>query len=139
MMFYPTHQGEADTSRSRKRERSPRHQETTPIRSPRRVNTSRDDPVLSQRQTKAYVRRSQHVGEQILHASHRPMPEHTMCQISFSKEDAFIFNHPHSDALVITAPIATIKVHRIMVDIWDYASIMYLSIFRKMKIDIKEV
>ncbi|CAA0806970.1 Unknown protein [Striga hermonthica] len=96
-------------------------------------------PVSSQIQTKAYARRAQYAGERVLHASHRPIPEHATSRITFSDEDAFLFDHPHSDALVITDPIATIKVHRIMVDTGAYASIMYLSTFKKMKIDIKEV
>ncbi|CAA0843081.1 Unknown protein, partial [Striga hermonthica] len=53
--------------------------------------------------------------------------------------DAFLFDHPHSDALVITAPIMAIKIDRIMVNTGAYASILYYSTFKKMGIERKEV
>ncbi|CAA0836846.1 Unknown protein [Striga hermonthica] len=74
-----------------------------------------------------------------MHAGSRPAAEPTPNKISFTDEDAFLFNHPHSDALVITAPITAIKIHRIMVDTGAYASILYYNTFKKMGIDRKEV
>ncbi|CAA0808213.1 Unknown protein [Striga hermonthica] len=74
-----------------------------------------------------------------MHTGSRPTVEPTPNKISFTDEDAFLFDHPHSNALVITAPIMAIKIHHIMVDTGAYASILYYRIFKKMEIDRKEM
>ncbi|CAA0843371.1 Unknown protein, partial [Striga hermonthica] len=57
------------------------------------------------------------------------------CPITFSTEDANLFAHPHSDALVITVPICGIPVHRVMVDTGAYSSILMLRTFDKLGLD----
>ncbi|CAA0826502.1 Unknown protein, partial [Striga hermonthica] len=57
------------------------------------------------------------------------------CPITFSIEDANLFAHPHSDALIITAPIGGIPVHRILVDTGAYSSILMLRTFKKLGLD----
>ncbi|CAA0829991.1 Unknown protein, partial [Striga hermonthica] len=61
------------------------------------------------------------------------------CPITFTLEDANLFDHSHSDALIITAPICGIPVHRIMVDTGAYTSILMLKAFNKLRIDPSEV
>ncbi|CAA0843088.1 Unknown protein [Striga hermonthica] len=135
----PAHQNEAGTSRDRKRNRSPPSGADQVYLSPQRVNTSRGEPLLSRRQTKAYARQAYYAGQRVMHAGSRPAPEPTPNKISFTDEDAFLFDHPHSDALVITTPIMAIKIHCIMVDTGAYASILYYNTFKKMGIDAKDV
>ncbi|CAA0810440.1 Unknown protein, partial [Striga hermonthica] len=55
--------------------------------------------------------------------------------ISSVPPDANHFAHPHSYALVITVPICGIPVHRVMVDIGAYSSILMLKAFDKMGLD----
>ncbi|CAA0820520.1 Unknown protein [Striga hermonthica] len=139
LTFSPVHQGGPGTSARRKRDRSPRPGTEQTDFLPRRVNTSRGESLVSRRQTKAYARQAYYAGQRVMHAGSRPASEPTPNKISFTDEDAFLFDHPHSDALVITAPIMAIKIHRIMVDTGAYASILYYSTFKKMGIDRKEV
>ncbi|CAA0818773.1 Unknown protein, partial [Striga hermonthica] len=139
LTFNPAYQGEAGTSRGQKRNRSPSSGADQTYSPPWRVNTSRAESLLSRRQTKAYARQAYHAGQRVMHAGSRPAPEPTPNKISFTDEDAFLFDHPHSDALVITAPIMAIKIHRIMVDTGAYASILYYNTFKKMGIDSKDV
>ncbi|CAA0809153.1 Unknown protein [Striga hermonthica] len=139
LMFNSAHQGESGTSVGRKRDRSPRPSTDQADFSPRRVNISRGESLLSRRLTKAYARQAYYFGQRVMHAGSRPAAEPTPNKISFTDEDAFLFDHPHSDTLVITAPIMAIKIHRIMVDTGAYASILYYSTFKEMGIDRKEV
>ncbi|CAA0831269.1 Unknown protein [Striga hermonthica] len=139
LTFSPAHQGEADTSRSRKRERSPPPGTDQTINSPWCVSTSQGDSLLSRRQIKAYARQAYYVGQRVLHASSRPALEPMPNKISFTDEDAFLFDHPHSDAMVITTSIMAIKIQRIMVDTGAYASILFYNTFKKMGIDKKDV
>ncbi|CAA0813340.1 Unknown protein, partial [Striga hermonthica] len=120
--------GETSASGGRKRTASRRDEEHSvhiPIRRsgpPTRVNTSRESSSVSRSQ--AEVNR------------HVPMPTNL---IMFSDEDSLPFDNPHSDALVITAPIFRIPVHRIMVDTGAYSSILYWTAFLKMGIDRSEL
>ncbi|CAA0827976.1 Unknown protein [Striga hermonthica] len=139
LMFDPAHQGEPDTSVERKRDRSPQSSTDLTDFPPRRVNTSRGESLFSRRQTKAYARQAYYAGQRVMHAGSRPAAEPTPNKISFIDEDAFLFDHPHSDALVMTTPIMAIKIHRIMVETGAYASILYYNTFKKMGIDRKEV
>ncbi|CAA0841710.1 Unknown protein [Striga hermonthica] len=109
MTFSPTHQGEAGTSRGLKRDRSLQQGVDQTTYPPRRVNTSRGDSLLSRRQTKAYACKAYYVGQRVQHAGSRPTTKLTTNKISFTNEDAFLFDHPHSDAFVITTPIMEIK------------------------------
>ncbi|CAA0819345.1 Unknown protein [Striga hermonthica] len=139
MMFSLAHQSEADTSVGRKRDQSPQPGTDQTDYPPRRVNTSRGESLLSRRQIKSYARQSYYAGKRVMHAGSRPTVEPTPNKISFTDEDAFLFDYTHSDALVITTPIKAIKIHHIMVDTGAYASILYYSTFKKMGIDRKEV
>ncbi|CAA0842040.1 Unknown protein [Striga hermonthica] len=137
--------GETSVSGGRKRTTSRRDEEYLvhiPIRRsgpPTRVNTSRESSSVSRRQVKAYVRKAYSTGHQVSRAEvnrHIPMPTNL---IMFSDEDSLPFDNPHSDALVITAPIFRIPVHRIMVDTGAYSSILYWTTFLKMGIDQSEL
>ncbi|CAA0833865.1 Unknown protein, partial [Striga hermonthica] len=100
LTFYPAHQSEAGTSRGQKRDRPPPSEAGRAYTPPRRVNTSRAKSLSSKRQAKAYARRAYHAGQRLMHAGSRPAPEPTPNKISFTDEDAFLFDHPHSDALL---------------------------------------
>ncbi|CAA0841997.1 Unknown protein, partial [Striga hermonthica] len=104
-----------------------------------RVNTNLDAPTSSRRQAKAYARRAYNSGKQVMTSDHRETINARTCPITFTLEDASLFDHPHSDALIITAPICGISVHRIMVDTGAYTSILMLKAFNKLRIDPSEV
>ncbi|CAA0808967.1 Unknown protein [Striga hermonthica] len=122
--------------------RDEEHSVHIPIRRntpPTRVNTSRESSNVSRRHAKAYVRRAYNTGHQVSRAEvrqHMPMPTNL---IMFLDEKSFPFDNPHSHALLITAPIFRISVHRIMVDTGAYSRILYLTKFLKMGIDISEL
>ncbi|CAA0841500.1 Unknown protein, partial [Striga hermonthica] len=137
--------GETSASGGRKRTVSRRDEEHSvhiPIRRsgpPTRVNTSRESSSVSRRQVKPYVQKAYSTGHQVSRAEvnrHIPMPTNL---IMFSDKDSLPFDNPHSDALVITAPIFRIPVHRIMVDTGAYSSILYWTAFLKMGIDQSEL
>ncbi|CAA0834984.1 Unknown protein, partial [Striga hermonthica] len=104
-----------------------------------RVNTNRDTPTSSRRQAKAYARKAYNSGKQVMTSDLRETINARTCLITFTLEDASLFVHPHSDALIITAPICGIPVHRIMVDTGAYTSILMLKAFNKLGIDPAEV
>ncbi|CAA0830896.1 Unknown protein, partial [Striga hermonthica] len=104
-----------------------------------RVNTNRDTSTSSRRQAKAYARRAYNSGKQVMTSDLRETINARTCPITFTLEDASLFDHPHSDALIITAPICGIPVHRIMVDIGAYTSILMLKAFNKLAINPSEV
>ncbi|CAA0842795.1 Unknown protein, partial [Striga hermonthica] len=100
-----------------------------------RVNTNRDTPTSSPRQAKPYARRAYNSGKQVMTSDLRETINARTCPITFTLKDASLFDHPHSDALIITAPICGIPVHRIMVDTGAYTSILMLKAFNKLGID----
>ncbi|CAA0813957.1 Unknown protein, partial [Striga hermonthica] len=104
-----------------------------------RVNTNRDTPTSSRRQAKAYARKAYNSGKQVMTSDIRETINARTCPITFTLEDASLFDHPHSEALIITAPICGIPVHRIMVDTGAYTSILMLKAFNKLGIDPAEV
>ncbi|CAA0840982.1 Unknown protein, partial [Striga hermonthica] len=129
--------------RGREADAQPRSSQTPPTSgrsSPiPRVNTNRDTPTSSRRQAKAYARKAYNSGKQVMTSDLRETINARTCPITFTLEDASLFDHPHSDALIITAPICGIPVHRIMVDTGAYTSILMLKAFNKLGIDPAEV
>ncbi|CAA0828590.1 Unknown protein, partial [Striga hermonthica] len=128
--------------RGREADAQPRPSQT-PLTSGRsslipRVNTNRDTPTSSRRQAKAYTRKAYNSGKQVMTSDLRETINARTCPITFTLEDASLFD-PHSDALIITAPICGIPVHRIMVDTGAYTSILMLKAFNKLGIDPAEV
>ncbi|CAA0841295.1 Unknown protein, partial [Striga hermonthica] len=93
------------------------------------------EDTLSRRQIKAYARQAYNSGKQVYTTDLRDILNNRNCPITFNMEDANHFAHPHSDALVITVPICGIPVHRVMVDMGAYSSILMLKAFDKMGLD----
>ena len=54
--------------------------------------------------------------------------------IVFTKADARWVNHPHVDALVITARVANSNVHRLLVDDGNTVDIIYLDAYKWMSL-----
>ena len=54
--------------------------------------------------------------------------------IVFTKADARWVHHPHADALVITAQIANINVHRLILDDGSTMDILYLDAYKRMRL-----
>ncbi|CAA0839572.1 Unknown protein, partial [Striga hermonthica] len=106
---------------------------------PGNINTNRDALTSSRRQAKAYARRAYNSRKQVMTSDLRETINARTCPITFTLEDASLFDHPHSDALIITTPICGIPVHRIMVDTGAYTSIRMLKAFNKLGIDPAEV
>ena len=52
--------------------------------------------------------------------------------IVFKQADARWVHHPHTNALVITAQVANVSVHCLMVDDGSTADILYLNAYKKM-------
>ncbi|CAA0806638.1 Unknown protein, partial [Striga hermonthica] len=120
-----------ENSRGLKRNRSPSPMQITL----HRVNTNNTQSTLSRRQVKAYARQAYNSGKHVFTTDLRDVLDARNCPITFNMEDANHFAHPHSDALVITVPICGIPVHRVMVDIGAYSSILMLKAFDKMGLD----
>lgn len=51
--------------------------------------------------------------------------------ITFTEEDAYHVSFPHNDALVTTAMVGNLNVHKILVDNWSVADIFYFNNFAK--------
>ncbi|CAA0841636.1 Unknown protein, partial [Striga hermonthica] len=100
-----------------------------------RVNSNAKQLDTSRRKAKAYVREAQNAEKRVMNVDLRDTINQRNCPITFSIEDANLFAHPHSDALIITAPIGGIPVHRIMVDTGAYSSILMLRTFKKLGLD----
>ncbi|CAA0816898.1 Unknown protein, partial [Striga hermonthica] len=100
-----------------------------------RVNSNTKQLDTSRRKAKAYAREAQNAGKQIMNVDLRDTINKRNCPITFHIEDANLFAHPHSDALIITAPIRGISVHRIMVDTGAYSSILMFRTFKKLGLD----
>ncbi|KAL2526283.1 Uncharacterized protein Adt_11337 [Abeliophyllum distichum] len=60
-------------------------------------------------------------------------------KFSFSEEDASHVLQPHSDVLVITMPVFSVNIHRILVDDGSSVNILYLRTFKQMDIDARHV
>ena len=73
---------------------------------------------------KTYAR-SMQSGE--VYSLHRPVKAARMKSImlSYSEEDARGVVMPHEDALVVTMTVANHTIHRILVDNWSSADILY--------------
>ena len=54
--------------------------------------------------------------------------------ITFTEEDAHMIHHPHSDALVVSALIGNIYVHRLLVDNGSSVNILAYNTYQKMKL-----
>ncbi|CAA0814018.1 Unknown protein, partial [Striga hermonthica] len=91
-----------------------------------RVNSNNKQLDTSRRKVKAYAREAQNAEKRVMNVDLRDTINKRNCPITFSIEDANLFAHPHSDALIITAPIGGIPVHRILVDTRAYSSILML-------------
>ncbi|CAA0840137.1 Unknown protein, partial [Striga hermonthica] len=76
---------------------------------------------------------------QIMNVDLRDTINKRNCPITFNIKDANLFAHPHSDALIITAPIGGIPVHRIMVDTGAYSSILMFRTFKKLGLDLADI
>ncbi|CAA0807007.1 Unknown protein, partial [Striga hermonthica] len=100
-----------------------------------RVNSNNKQSDTSRRKVKAYAREAQNAEKRIMNVDLRDTINKRNCPITFSIEDANLFAHPHSDALIITAPIGGIPVHRILVDTGAYSSILMLRTFKKLGLD----
>ncbi|CAA0823312.1 Unknown protein, partial [Striga hermonthica] len=100
-----------------------------------RVNSNNKQLDTSRRKVKAYAREAQNAEKRVMNVDLRNTINKWNCPITFSIEDANLFAHPHSDALIITAPIGGIPVHRILVDTGAYSSILMLRTFKKLGLD----
>ncbi|CAA0818632.1 Unknown protein, partial [Striga hermonthica] len=100
-----------------------------------RVNSNNKQLDTSRRKAKAYAREAQNAEKRVMNVDLRDTINKRNCPITFSIEDANLFAHPHSDALIITAPIGGIPVHRILVDTGAYSSILMLRTFKKLGLD----
>ncbi|CAA0837789.1 Unknown protein, partial [Striga hermonthica] len=100
-----------------------------------RVNSNNKQLDTSRRKVKAYAREAQNAEKRVMNVDLRDTINKQNCPITFSIEDANLFAHPHSDALIITAPIGGIPVHRILVDTGAYSSILMLRTFKKLGLD----
>ncbi|CAA0806588.1 Unknown protein, partial [Striga hermonthica] len=79
-----------------------------------RVNTNDGRPPLSRRQAKAYARGAYYLGKRVVTTDLRDTINSRNCPITFTADDANLFAHPHTDALIVTAQIGHIPVHRIL-------------------------
>ncbi|CAA0821503.1 Unknown protein, partial [Striga hermonthica] len=86
-----------------------------------RVNSNTKQLDTSRWKAKAYAREAQNAEKRVMNVDLRDTINKRNCPITFSIEDANLFAHPHSDALIITAPIGGILVHRILVDTGAYS------------------
>ncbi|CAA0808232.1 Unknown protein, partial [Striga hermonthica] len=100
-----------------------------------RVNTNTKQLGTSRREVKAYAREAQNSGKRVLNVDFRDIINTRNRPITFNIEHESLFAHPHFDALIITAPIGGIPVHRIMFDPGAYSSIFMLRTFKKMELD----
>ncbi|CAA0806818.1 Unknown protein, partial [Striga hermonthica] len=100
-----------------------------------RVNSNNKQLDTSRRKVKAYAREAQNAEKRVMNVDLRDTINKRNFPITFSIEDANLFAHPHSDALIITAPIGGIPVHRILVDTGAYSSILMLRTFKKLGLD----
>ncbi|CAA0816892.1 Unknown protein, partial [Striga hermonthica] len=100
-----------------------------------RVNSNNKQLDTSRRKVKAYAREAQNAEKRVMNVDLRDTINKRNCPITFSIEDANLFAHHHSDALIITAPIGGIPVHRILVDTGAYSSIVMLRTFKKLGLD----
>ena len=55
--------------------------------------------------------------------------------IEFSEEDARRFHHPHDDAFVVSLRVEDYNMHRVLVDNYSLADILYYPAFQQMRID----
>lgn len=55
-------------------------------------------------------------------------------EITFSKKEARRLRHPHTDALMVTLPIANINLHIILIDTDNWADIMFSKAWKAMKL-----
>ncbi|CAA0839601.1 Unknown protein, partial [Striga hermonthica] len=99
------------------------------------VNSNTKQLDTSRRKAKAYAREAQNAEKRVMNVDLRDTINKRNCPITFSIEEANLFAHPHSDALIITAPIGGIPVHRIMVDTRSYSSILMFRTFKKLGLD----
>ncbi|CAA0841637.1 Unknown protein, partial [Striga hermonthica] len=100
-----------------------------------RINSNAKQLDTSRRKTKAYAREAQNAEKRVMNVDLRDTINQRNCPITFNIEDANLFAHPHSDTLIITAPIGGIPVHRTMVDTGAYSSILMLRTFEKLGLD----
>ncbi|CAA0824211.1 Unknown protein, partial [Striga hermonthica] len=100
-----------------------------------RVNSNNKQLDTSRRKVKANAREAQNAEKRVMNVDLRDTINKRNCPITFSIEDANLFAHPHSDALIITTPIGGIPVHRISVDTGAYSSILMLRTFKKLGLD----
>ncbi|CAA0841906.1 Uncharacterized mitochondrial protein AtMg00860, partial [Striga hermonthica] len=100
-----------------------------------RVNSNNKQLDTSRRKVKAYTREAQNAEKRVMNVDLRDTINKRNCPITFSIEDANLFAHPYSDALIITAPIGGIPVHRILVDTGAYSSILMLCTFKNLGLD----
>ncbi|CAA0830221.1 Unknown protein, partial [Striga hermonthica] len=100
-----------------------------------RVNSNTKQLDTSRRKAKSYAREAQNAGKQVVNIDLRDTINKRNCPITFSIDNANLFAHPHSDALIITAPIGGVHVHRIMVDTGAYSSILMFRTFKKLGLD----
>ncbi|CAA0830710.1 Unknown protein, partial [Striga hermonthica] len=98
-------------------------------------NSNNKQLDTSRRKVKAYAREAQNAEKRVMNVDLRDTINKRNCPITFSIEDANLFAHPHSDALIITAPIGGVPVHRILVDTGAYSSILMLRTFKKLGLD----
>ena len=59
--------------------------------------------------------------------------------ITFTEGDARMVHHPHSDALVVTAVIGNVNVHRLLVDNGSNVNILAYSAYHRMKMADKDM
>ncbi|CAA0833199.1 Unknown protein, partial [Striga hermonthica] len=100
-----------------------------------RINSNTKQLDTSRRKAKAYVREAHNAGKQVMNVDLRDTINKRNCPIIFNIKDANLFAHPHSDALVITAPVGGIPIHQIMVDTRAYSSILMFRTFKKLGLD----
>jgi hypothetical protein len=59
--------------------------------------------------------------------------------VGFSDEDYAGVLLPHTDAIMVTLQVANHRIHRMFIDNWSSADILYWSAFRNMKISSEKV
>ncbi|XP_063935619.1 uncharacterized protein LOC135147089 [Daucus carota subsp. sativus] len=77
----------------------------------------------------------------VCHLSERPpkMFKGETMDITFTEGDARTVHHPHSDALVVSAVIGNINVHRLLVDNGSSVNILAYSAYQRMKMADKDM
>ena len=77
----------------------------------------------------------------VCHLSERPpkMFKRETMDITFTEGDARTVHHPHSNALVVTAVIGNVNVHRLLVDNGRSVNILAYGAYQKMKMADKDM